>query len=428
MRAPGTWAATRRASRRSVTGARRRPSTSGRATRRRTSPDFLAVIDFDQRSRTMAGCFGRYRCLRPATWVTSRITATSPRTRTSSPAAGCSACSRTRTASSSSTFRCPPAGVPVLPRAAHSTITDDFLALPDGGFLVTQMGSATAEHRVASPSSIATSGWSRSTRGPAPQGFNPHGISARFDLNLLVTSDFINPASTLNVWPGPIELRGALRVWNLARRKITRTVYLPEALGTMDVKLIPGDPHGRAVTANMFSGFVYTVDPTDGSVVQSFDCEEIVPHVECQSAAAWCSSSRCRARRPPHLRSFEAGQVGHADISDRNAFSSRGRSSTWAGSGPHDIDLSDDDSRLVVTDYFLNEDGFGKVHGEGDHKVHVFASPGAPGTRSPVRAGLQHGIRIPGSATRDRDEVRAHYSWTATAASGIHFARSALAA
>jgi selenium-binding protein 1 len=27
--------------------------------------------------------------------------------------------------------------------------------------------------------------------------------------------------------------------------------------------------------------------------------------------------------------------------------------------------------RLVVTDYFLNEDGFGKVHAEGDHKVHV---------------------------------------------------------
>ena len=28
-------------------------------------------------------------------------------------------------------------------------------------------------------------------------------------------------------------------------------------------------------------------------------------------------------------------------------------------------------SRLVVTDYFLNEDDFGKIHFEGDHKVHV---------------------------------------------------------
>jgi selenium-binding protein 1 len=39
--------------------------------------------------------------------------------------------------------------------------------------------------------------------------------------------------------------------------------------------------------------------------------------------------------------------------------------------GPHNLMLTDDDSRLVVVDYFLNEDGFGKVHAEGDHKVHV---------------------------------------------------------
>ena len=31
--------------------------------------------------------------------------------------------------------------------------------------------------------------------------------------------------------------------------------------------------------------------------------------------------------------------------------------------------LTDDDRRL--TDYFLNEDDFGKIHFEGDHKVHV---------------------------------------------------------
>jgi selenium-binding protein 1 len=40
-------------------------------------------------------------------------------------------------------------------------------------------------------------------------------------------------------------------------------------------------------------------------------------------------------------------------------------------SGPHDIDLTDDDKRLVATDYFLNEDNFGKIHFDGDRKVHV---------------------------------------------------------
>ena len=39
--------------------------------------------------------------------------------------------------------------------------------------------------------------------------------------------------------------------------------------------------------------------------------------------------------------------------------------------GPHMISLTDDDKRLVVSDYFLNEDWFGKVHAEGDHRVHV---------------------------------------------------------
>ena len=42
-----------------------------------------------------------------------------------------------------------------------------------------------------------------------------------------------------------------------------------------------------------------------------------------------------------------------------------------AASGPHYIALTEDEKRLVITDYFLNEDDFGKVHAEGDHKIHV---------------------------------------------------------
>jgi hypothetical protein len=42
-----------------------------------------------------------------------------------------------------------------------------------------------------------------------------------------------------------------------------------------------------------------------------------------------------------------------------------------ANAGPHYLALARDERRLVVSDYFLNEDDFGKVHQEGDHKVHV---------------------------------------------------------
>jgi hypothetical protein len=44
---------------------------------------------------------------------------------------------------------------------------------------------------------------------PPLDGFNPHGTSVRPDRNLMVTSDFILPSSTLNVNPGAPVLRGA---------------------------------------------------------------------------------------------------------------------------------------------------------------------------------------------------------------------------
>jgi len=257
--------------------------------------------------------------------------------------------------------------------APDSSVTDDFLPLPGGGFLVTQMGSAAG----GAPGRMAEFDRNLNLVAeyptvPPTDGFNPHGISARFDLNLLVTSDFINPVTTLNAGPPAVELRGSLRFWDLAARTITRSVFLPEALGSMDVKFIPGDPNGRAVTANMFSGLVYTVDPTDGSVVQSFDCEDIVPHIDVPVAGGMVQLlAMPKSGDRLIFGSFQAGQVGLLDISDPGGFVQKDVVNLGVDSGPHDIDLTEDDARLVVTDYFLDEDDFGKIHFEGDHKVHV---------------------------------------------------------
>ena len=259
-------------------------------------------------------------------------------------------------------------------RAPNSSITDDFLPLPGGGFLVTNMGSASGGaggrvvefdkqlHLVAEYPGVS----------PADGGFNPHGIDADFTKNLLVTSDFINPVTTLNVWPGDVELRSSLRFWNLRERRIERTVMLPDNGGTMDVKLIPGDPHGRAVTANMFTGLVYTVDPTDGSYVQAFDCETITPHVEVPVRGGMTQLlAMPRSGRRLIFGSFQAGQVGMLDITNPKQFKQVSVVSFGLDAGPHSIHLTHDDKRLVVTDYFLNEDDFGKIHFEGDHKVRV---------------------------------------------------------
>ncbi|MBC7894667.1 MAG: hypothetical protein H7066_04595 [Cytophagaceae bacterium] len=259
-------------------------------------------------------------------------------------------------------------------RAPNSSITDDFLALPGGGFLVTNMGSASGGpggrlvefdknlNLVAEHPSVQ----------PADGGFNPHGMDADFSRNLLVTSDFVNPVTTLNAVPGNLELRSSLRFWDLRSRRITRTVFLPDNAGTMDAKLIPSDSHGRAVTVNMFTGLFYTVDPTDGSYAQSFDTETITPHVDTPVRGGLPGLLALpRTGRRLIFATFMAGQVGMLDISNPNQFKQLSVVSFGLNSGPHSVHLTHDDKRLVVTDYFLNQDDFGKVHMEGDHKVHV---------------------------------------------------------
>jgi selenium-binding protein 1 len=259
-------------------------------------------------------------------------------------------------------------------KAPNSSITDDFVPLPEGGFLVTNMGSASGGPggRVVEFDKHLRLVAEYPSTSPADGEFSPHGIDVDFSKNLLVTSDFINPASTLNAVPGDPELRGSLRFWNLRERRITRTVFLPDKAGTMDVKLIPHDPHGRAVTANMFTGFVYSVDPTDGSYVQAFDCNTIVPHVDVPVRGGMSQLlAMPRSGRRLIFGLFQAGQVGMLDITNPQRFKQVSVVSFGEDTGPHSVHLTHDDKRLVVTDYFLNEDDFGKIHFEGDHKVHV---------------------------------------------------------
>jgi 56kDa selenium binding protein (SBP56) len=256
---------------------------------------------------------------------------------------------------------------------SESSITDDFLPLESGGFLVSQMGSCTG----GTPGRVAefdrdldmVREW---PLHPPHHGFNPHGISARPDLNLMVTSDFIMPSSTLDDFQGDPKLRGSIRVWNFQAREITKTIQIADAVGTMDVKLIPGDPQGRAFTAGMFDGLVYLVNTREGTAHAVFDCEDIVPHIEVQVRGGMVQLlAMPRSGDRLLFASFQAGQVGMLDVSNPEHPFQTGIVNLGVDTGPHNIVLTDDDKRLVVTDYFLNEDDFGKIHFEGDHRVHV---------------------------------------------------------
>jgi DNA-binding beta-propeller fold protein YncE len=261
----------------------------------------------------------------------------------------------------------------------ESSITDDFLPLENGGFLVTMMGSAAG----ATPGRVAefdrnlnlVAEWPQQPPldGSSLDDFNPHGIDARPEINLLVTSDFINPVTTLNAFPGDMELRGAIRVWDMANRQIVRTIPLPVVAGSMDVKLIPNDPGAHAIVTNMFEGIAYSVDTTTGQVFEAFDCENVVPHIETSVPGGMLQLLAVTSAGDRLIFGlFQTGQIGMLDITNPTSFTQVGPIvDLGLGAGPHDIVLTEDNKRLVVTDYFLNEDGFGKVHLEGDHKVHV---------------------------------------------------------
>lgn len=100
---------------------------------------------------------------------------------------------------------------------------------------------------------------------------NPHGISVREDLNVLVTSDFADPVSlaTADFSEGKQKFRSTVRVWDLKERKVRKVVQVPdgprkekrpvdeEPEGLMMVRLLNKPGHKGAFTASMNGGALY---------------------------------------------------------------------------------------------------------------------------------------------------------------------------
>lgn len=248
----------------------------------------------------------------------------------------------------------------------QSAITDEFYSLRGGGFLVTMMGGAQGHH----PGRVAEFNKklelvAEYPEAPPDDGFNPHGISVRPEANLMVTSDFICPSTTLHAVPGDLGLRGSVRVWDFKVRKILRTIKLPEPAGSIDVRLIPGDKKMRGYTAGMTDDKLYLLDTQKGTATAVFDFSTI-------AKGGWPQLMRVTGDGKRLFISMNmAGKVVMLDISSPESPKVLKALDVGKDSGPHYIALTRDEKRLVITDYFLNEDEAGKVHAEGDHKVHV---------------------------------------------------------
>jgi hypothetical protein len=274
-------------------------------------------------------------------------------------------------------------------RTKLSAITDDLRPLPDGGYLVTDLGSASG----GTPGRLVelnarmqiTHEWPNNP----PAGFNPHGISISWNHNLMLTSDLFDPASTLNVTPGPIVYRGSIRVWDFKQRRIIRTITIPGAPGTMDVKFIPHDPLVRAYTAGVNDGLLYLLNPVAGTERPVFNLDTIdagaAPQVMVVSPDGRRLFIPMDSRRGSEIVMLDITRPAEPRLLDALEL---------GAAHPHDSLLTRD-HRLVLTDYFLNEDGFGKVHVDGDHRVLVFLV-GSDSLRLDPRFNLDFNDVLPG--------------------------------
>src|SRR2546425_1031539 len=181
----------------------------------------------------------------------------------------------------------------------------------------------------------------------------------------MVTSDFVCPSTTLHAVPGGLDLRGSVRFWDFKRRLIIKTITLPGPAGTIDVKLIPGDHKARAYTAGMADDKFYLIDTAKGTAKVVFDFGTISQGGFPQLMRMTRDGTRL------FISLNAAGKIVMFDTSKPQKPEVLKVLDLGAGSGPHYLALTDDESRLVISDYFLNEDDFGKVHAEGDHKIHV---------------------------------------------------------
>ena len=172
--------------------------------------------------------------------------------------------------------------------------------------------------------------------------------------------------------------------------------------------MVPKDRHGYGYIAGMFDGHIYLIDPIAGTGVPAYDCEDVTPHVDTPVAGGMgqiLATPQSGDRLIFGL--FMAGQIGMLDITDRHNPKQLSVVSFGAFTGPHNIVLSSDDRRLVVTDYFLNEDDAGIIHFEGDHKIHVLKVTARHTLGGhPVSTRLQHGLCYrPGETPRPSNEI-----------------------
>ena len=253
-------------------------------------------------------------------------------------------------------------------RTPLAAFPDAFVPLPDNGFLVTEMGSLGG----GAPGRVAEFNGADKLVGlyPAspPGAFNPHGIDVLANLNLMVTCDYVEPASTLNAVPGPVQLRSSVRIWNYQSRTIGKTIELPPGSGSMDCHLLPHSPDGEGYVGGSGNGQLYLFNSRTGTAHDVFNFDTLAPGALTQVMTV--SADGTRLFVPYVSGSGPDSGIAMFDVSRPDHPSLLDNFKLGPNASPHTAMVVG--AKLIVTDYFLNEDGFGKIHLDGDHYLRVF--------------------------------------------------------
>jgi selenium-binding protein 1 len=180
-----------------------------------------------------------------------------------------------------------------------------------------------------------------------------------------------------------------VRVWNLAKRTITKKITVGDPNnppGTINVELIPGDPQLRAYVTGVFDGRLYLVDTQAGTAKPVVDFNQFALPGASKPWPHLFKINKAGTRLALTLNyKGLAGKVVWLDIEDRAHPRIINVVDLGANAGPHYLTFSPTEDRVVVADYFLVQDLFpsGVVRADGDHKIHVLDIVGDQLVRDP---------------------------------------------
>ncbi|KAJ1987679.1 hypothetical protein H4R33_002759 [Dimargaris cristalligena] len=253
-------------------------------------------------------------------------------------------------------------------RPTRGMAADACVALANGGFLITMMGGVATGRGgrvVEYDQDFRLVAEYPEREADVPTGFHPHGIAIEESLDVMITSDFVDPHTTLRPSRG-VQAGNTVRIWDLGGRRIRATLVLTPQLhgGIMDVVFLksPTTCPGCAVATSTGDGKLYLIDTQNATFKVVYDAQDT--NVGFHTLVVNNTGTRM------WVTATFSGHIYMFDTTDPNNLKLMGKLAIGAYATPHYLALGPDQTTLIVTDYFLDEKDFGLVHFPGDKMLH----------------------------------------------------------